>query len=528
MNFKVTKARPQSTDRSAFVAYLVRDNWDDYAFKTSFMVYLSHPDLDIVELGLVKIATRGMSGGYTQLDDDFTHLDDKYFSLGQSDEYYAALKQLPDDDRKRYLIAIRDIAFDVNLLNTFSLESVLDTSLLRNIQSETVRTQFYRMAHGGHRHEAFSFHYESHSPTTLSLTFDVTPETSPPTNIHVLIGRNGVGKTRLLGRFKDLAAQENAAAETAESLSFTESQDGTTQFWNLVTVAFSAFDSFHADFTEDDHFPFPARHTRRVYFGLKKQVAPTDGTSTNVDESNDDEIPRSTHKSTEDIVVEYRELLNVIARARIKQFADAVHVLNSDPLIKSSRLSAELANPSNSSRFANFFLNAVLDELADEFRSMSSGHKIVLFSLAGLAAKVDEKTLVLIDEPETHLHPPLLSAFIRAVSNLLIERNGVAVIATHSPVVLQEVPKCCVWKLSRFGAAVKAERPAIETFGENVGTLTREVFGLEVERSGFFKLLESMVKQQHDYNDVMGALHGQLGAEGKAMLRVLLANRSNR
>lgn len=103
-----------------------------------------------------------------------------------------------------------------------------------------------------------------------------------------------------------------------------------------------------------------------------------------------------------------------------------------------------------------------------------------------------------------------------------------AVIATHSPVVLQEVPNSCVWKLSRFGGAVKAERPAIETFGENVGTLTSEVFGLEVERSGFFKLLESMVEQQYDYEDVIGALSGQLGAEGKAMLRVLLANRSNR
>jgi hypothetical protein len=36
--------------------------------------------------------------------------------------------------------------------------------------------------------------------------------------------------------------------------------------------------------------------------------------------------------------------------------------------------------------------------------------------------------------------PPLLAAMMRALSDLLVDRNGVAVVATHSPVVLQEVP----------------------------------------------------------------------------------------
>ncbi len=40
---------------------------------------------------------------------------------------------------------------------------------------------------------------------------------------------------------------------------------------------------------------------------------------------------------------------------------------------------------------------------------MSSGHAIVLLTVTKLVARVEEKTLVLIDEPESHLHPPLLS-----------------------------------------------------------------------------------------------------------------------
>ncbi|MGN9540532.1 AAA family ATPase [Escherichia coli] len=63
---------------------------------------------------------------------------------------------------------------------------------------------------------------------------------------------------------------------------------------------------------------------------------------------------------------------------------------------------------------------------------MSSGHAVVLLTLTRLVATVEEKTLVLIDEPESHLHPPLLSAFIRALSDLLLD-NGLSIIATHSP-----------------------------------------------------------------------------------------------
>ena len=72
---------------------------------------------------------------------------------------------------------------------------------------------------------------------------------------------------------------------------------------------------------------------------------------------------------------------------------------------------------------------------------MSSGHAIVFMTITRLVEKVDERSLVLLDEPESHLHPPLLSALIRALSDLLVSRNAIAIIATHSPVVLQEVPQ---------------------------------------------------------------------------------------
>ncbi|WP_228299512.1 AAA family ATPase, partial [Klebsiella quasipneumoniae] len=158
-------------------------------------------------------------------------------------------------------------------------------------------------------------------------------------------------------------------------------------------------------------------------------------------------------------------------------------------------------------------------------KKMSSGHAIVLLTITRLVATVEEKTLVLIDEPESHLHPPLLSAFIRALSDLLLDRNGVALIATHSPVVLQEVPRSCVWKLNRSRLVTVVRRPDIETFGENVGVLTREVFGLEVVKSGFHDLLTKSVESGQSYQDIINEYKGQLGVEARALLKALVIHR---
>ena len=111
------------------------------------------------------------------------------------------------------------------------------------------------------------------------------------------------------------------------------------------------------------------------------------------------------------------------------------------------------------------------------------------------------------------------------MSELLVHRNGVAIIATHSPVILQEVPKNSVWKLRRNGAEAIAERPEIETFGENVGTLTREVFGLEVTQSGFHKLLQDAVNQNQNFEQTMQMFGNELGSEARAILRALIVDR---
>ncbi len=64
-----------------------------------------------------------------------------------------------------------------------------------------------------------------------------------------------------------------------------------------------------------------------------------------------------------------------------------------------------------------------------------------------------------------------------------------------------------------------------ETFAENVGVLTREVFGLEVSKSGFHDLLESSVSEGKGYEEIEHEYQNQLGFEGKAILRSMVNNK---
>ena len=187
-------------------------------------------------------------------------------------------------------------------------------------------------------------------------------------------------------------------------------------------------------------------------------------------------------------------------------------MLSSDPIFRDANISA-LMNLENLEKFEK--------DATKLFKKLSSGHKIVLLTITRLVETLEERSLILIDEPESHLHPPLLSSFIRVLSDLLINRNGVSIIATHSPVVLQEVPKECIWKLRRIGAEAKVDRLEIESFGENVGILTQEIFGLEVTDSGFHKILKELVEKSESYEDAVAKLKGQIGLEGKAILRSL-------
>jgi hypothetical protein len=306
---------------------------------------------------------------------------------------------------------------------------------------------------------------------------------------------------------RSLAEQRANAAEVG--VFHSEDDNGSAGlFVNLVSITFSAFDPFG---------PVPGpQEIRYSYVGLKQAPASA---------KDDQKLP---HKTVNELTEEFVTSVGKCrSGARSLRWRRALETLEADPLFKEADVAGLSRSEGDSDAPALSDDESGWEGRARRlYEDLSSGHKIVLLTITRLVETVDERTLVLFDEPEAHLHPPLLAAFVRSLSDLLMQRNGVAIIATHSPVVLQEAPRTCVWILHRSGAEVRADRPGIETFGENVGVLTREVFGLEVTQSGFHKLLEEAVAAQAGgYEAVLEQFGGQLGTEARVIARGLVADR---
>lgn len=483
------------------VFYLIEDNWDDRGkYSTMYdLVYIS-PENEEKYIGKVKIGEKNM--GSTQrrpnIPSEFEKLDEKFFSLGQSDYYYDNLNKLNDKYELRVLERLNDIAFDLQLFDDVSKYHVTSTSLMRDIKDTTIRNQFHRISKGGARLSEYSFRF---SLGALKLEFEVLPNLELPTNVHAIIGRNGVGKTRLLKEMIKSIIGSGGMAEgkfefTVPKFWFRETppffQDKDKPFANVICVAFSAFDDFHSLKTEE-------RGESKVSFvnvGLPITISPLDNRVNSI--SNDFA----------------RSLKECFRRDRKRLLELVLEILERDIIFREADILS---------------LERVVDQDDFErkasitFNKLSSGHKIIILTFAKLIGTLVEKSLVLLDEPEVHLHPPLISAFIRGLSELLRDRNAVAIIATHSPVVLQEVPKRCAWKLRRCGdAVVSAERLRIECFGENIGVLTRDVFGYELTSSGFHKLLQDAAEKHRDYEHIIKLFNNELGAEAKGILRAIL------
>jgi predicted ATPase len=513
MRFDVLPIRSRPPPGARSRAFLVADNWDDYTFKTMYDLLFVDAAGERHAIGSVKIGKFGMAErSRVEVPDRFDVLDEEYFSLGQDDSYYERLNGLGSEVRDTVLAALRDVAADIDLFARALGEKVMGVSLLRSVTPVSVRGQFARLARGGARLTSFEFSYQApafrRGPIGPSLDFAVEPESKPPTNIHVLIGRNGVGKTHLLQMMSRALVEHGSDPEDVGSFTTSDPDPligGSTTFANLVSVSFSAFDEFE---------PLPVRKNKASglqysYIGLKRAATAED-------------VPPWSRAG---LATEFVNSVRICRQgARTGRWLRALRMLEADPIFADVETDiAELAQETRPDGEDD----KLKSRAGGVFRRLSSGHKIVLLTVTRLVETVEERSLVLLDEPEAHLHPPLLSAFIRTLSDLLINRNGVAIIATHSPVVLQEVPKSCVWKVRRTGQVVVAERPELETFGENVGVLTRDVFGLEVTQSGFHKLISDAVEEEPRYDDVVEHFDGHLGGEALAIARALVAERAS-
>ena len=113
-----------------------------------------------------------------------------------------------------------------------------------------IASQFSRILSGGKPLTEYYFLYEklrNDKYSGIKVDFEVNPDVNPPSNIHVLIGRNGVGKTTLLNNMVNALLPDKDASDTGYFAKQSLLQPialGKGYFAGVVSVSFSAFDPF--------------------------------------------------------------------------------------------------------------------------------------------------------------------------------------------------------------------------------------------------------------------------------------------
>ena len=488
MHFFVTDERgtPPQGEPYPYVVLAV-DGWDDYHFRTLFhpVIYLSQEQR--VDLRDVKILKLNQQRGRTQTERYFEELDDSYCSLGQELAYYESLLALPEEVRSDYLRSLRDVADDPTIRERFKNEEGFLNSLLRWGSAERALEDAPAILKGANESDSklsFTFHTKF-GANEFATQLAYCKVEGLPGRINAIIGYNGTGKTQLLANLAWVArADLRSRGQDSKIAEYGRLDPAGLRFGSVVAVSYSAFDTFELPWRSDDDNQFGY-----TYCGLRRLT----------------DLPTTPGlKDAEDIASDIKTVISRIDTPNRRQsLTDALQPLREEPSFKRAGYELDLL--------------AADGNWGEEFKVLSTGHKMSINIIAQLVAALQQRSLVLIDEPESHLHPPLLAALMKGVGIALEAHKSYAVIATHSPVVLQEIAGGYAHVLRRHGSRNSVEEPEIETFGENIGLLTRQVFNLDNSQSDYVGVLRELASKLSS-EEIEGLFEHGLSSQARALI----------
>ena len=471
--------------------YLSHTKWDDYSFSTSFTLYYIDKPGSRELIGSVKIAFIGQTHGRTSLPTEFPQLDSNYFSLGQSDSYYKKLDQLGESIKDHVLKALRDVTSSSAIMELAKNEKAYNFSLVRflgAIELAGLKT---------HNNKNLTFEFESYihsSDVPTQCTFNFKKDELIPNRINALIGVNGAGKTQLLANFVGGIlgmSEKNIEVSGRRSIS------------KVIVVSYSVFDRFFLP----DQIDIPANRKRREYISKNLKytyigIREKSGTKEILKQGKSAQPP-----ATKDLT----KIAGPIAFSR--RFTNALQKLRDDNRYTQWK---EVMAP------ILFEADFILDEDQSEsqsrakFRRLGAGHKATLSMLTSLFSELEDDSLVVIDEPENHLHPKLLSTMLHVLRTMLKSTSSFAIISTHSPVVIQEIPAKYVQVLAKINDQAQLVPLRKESFGTSIDTLTSEIFRLTYQMPSYINILNDLAKKKIPLEKIESELGMRLSVEARS------------
>ncbi|NLP52446.1 AAA family ATPase [Bacillus sp. RO1] len=485
---------------------LLSDNWDDFSYKTLFTAYYFDQDKQRKKLGEVKILHKEKLITSQSLDASFTELSDNYCSLGQTMDYYRKLSELPKNIYSEVLYGLRDIAFDrKHAIDFLEIEGFKD-SLLRSSEAnkayKTAYEKFFLNEDIASEIFKFKFKYKPpYSEFSNEISFDYEKYGFLPNRMNILIGKNGTGKTQLLSSFADaLCGKSSKAQDLFEPPSI-------PLFSKVIAVSFSAFDNFRKPYNEHSN--------------VNKELAEKKQEKFNFDDlSNMRKVNNYVYCGIQDSKGKTFSLQEL--KENGKRNYQKIKNRNSEKINFLEKWKEILLNTEIPSRY----LTSPEDLFTQEF---SSGQNIIVSVITEIVANIEDESILLFDEPELHLHPNAISNLVRMLYKLLEEFNSYAIISTHSPLLVQEIPSHYINKMERTKEDLLfVNRLNTETFGENVSSIINDVFNVRAIESNYKTLLEKAVLVDNKTPEEINSLF-PLGLSLHAMTYLnILLNQKNR
>lgn len=440
--------------------YLKSILWDDYGHKTSFDLQYIDQEGNSSSIGRVKICKKNENKTLDVIPKSFTSLDLDYCSLGQETSYYSRIKRILGEDAISFLYAMKDAAIFSRISDDFISDLGFRHSLLRDNSADTALNLGRYVLAGFDPDDRVNFTYKTqlaYAPDfdfNIKFDFGKINQEDNFNRVIAIIGENGVGKTSLLSNLaKSIANQQKNCFLPHYPL-----------FTKVVAASYSMFDRFYDIDARAFNFEYCGMHNNEGGLMKPEQL-----------------------------------------KERHKHNAETINALN-----RGKSLIKFLGNILPDDMLEDLFKDDFefkYDAYEDYYGKMSSGQTMLTNLIIDITANVRSNCLIMIDEPEVHLHPNAITQIINVV-NLVCERfSSCCIMATHSPLVIQSLLSRNVLIMGRdIDGKPVVRQMRVESLGENLTTINEEVFSNGQSDKYYRRLIEKAVKGKKNTDEVLKEL----------------------
>lgn len=445
----------------AFVLHGV--TWDDFGNKTSFELYYYDEDKNAHPIGSVKIMHADTEKTADVLLKKFLLLPEQFCSVGQNLSYYLTIKKLFPKNYKSILYTLRDAAYFSSIADIYQQTIAFQKSLLRNKSAFEAYRNALCVLEGIDISQRYNFEVKCEIPyckdglIPIKFFFGDLNNRYNLDRVKAVIGENGSGKSSVL------YSLAKALNENKEECYVNNRKPA---FTKTIAISYSIFDRFY-ELSLKSSYNF-------IYCGLRKSRESL---------FSDEDMQQRFHLSLDciydkDRVCDYMMTLKeVVEKDKLKGICGRNHEIN----------------------------QVKFDEVKEK---MSSGQAMMTNIITELYAHIRENSLILFDEPEVHLHPNGITKLVRIIYEICQEFNSACIIATHSSVVLQELLARNVTVIEQDDdeKSVLVRPMNTETLGENLTTITDDVFGRSEISKHYCNLVERFVHDGWDEDKIAETL----------------------